>query len=141
MSLAANKELARRAIGFWESGSIGRPEDIVTADYINHQESDVEAGGANARSLESWKALVTGYHAAFSDSRVRVTQQIAEGDLVATRWEITAVHSGNYLGHPPTGRTVMWTGIDIDRIAGGRIAESWVDWDRYGLLRQIGLVP
>ena len=48
--------------------------------------------------------------------------------------------TGGYLGHPATGRTVTWTGVQVDRIAGGRIAESRVDWDMYRQFKGLGLI-
>ncbi len=37
-------------------------------------------------------------------------------------------------------KEVTWTSIQIDRFENGRIAESWVDWDKYRLFAQLGLV-
>ena len=45
------------------------------------------------------------------------------------------------MGVPPTGRPVTTTGIAIDRLAEGKVAESWVNVDALGLLRQIGAIP
>ncbi len=89
MSLDNQKDLSRRAIQTWAGDNSDRLETIVAQDYINHQGSDVE-GGVSSRSLEAWKDLVGGYHSAFSDSKVKVLMEIAEGDLVPIRWEITA---------------------------------------------------
>jgi len=69
---------------------------------------------------------------------VRILLQIAEGDLVATRWQFTAIQTGEYLGHPPTGKEATWTGVQIDRFGDGRIVESWVDWDKFRLFEQLG---
>jgi predicted ester cyclase len=65
--------------------------------------------------------------------------QIAEGDLVATRWEFNVVHSGAFMGQAPTGKEITWTGIQIDRFENGRIVESWVDWDKYRFFQGLGL--
>ena len=65
---------------------------------------------------------------------------IAEGDLVATRWQFEATHTGVYLGRPPTGKRAIWTGVQIDRVANGRIVESWVDWDKCRLFETLGFV-
>jgi hypothetical protein len=35
---------------------------------------------------------------------------------------------------------VNYTGFDLNRIAGGKIVESWVNYDALGLLQQLGLV-
>jgi predicted SnoaL-like aldol condensation-catalyzing enzyme len=33
------------------------------------------------------------------------------------------------------------TGIDIFRIAGGKLVELWQNWDQLGQLQQIGAIP
>jgi hypothetical protein len=35
---------------------------------------------------------------------------------------------------------VTWTGVQIDRIADGKIVESWVDWDKYRLFETLGFL-
>ena len=84
--------------------------------------------------------VTTAPNGAFSNSTVRVLMQIAEGDLVATQWQITATQTGNYLGHAPSGKTVTWTGVSIDRFENGKIAESWVNWEKYSLFEGLGLL-
>ena len=66
--------------------------------------------------------------------------QIAEGYQVATRWEFTATHTGDFIGAAPTGKQIIWTGVQIDRFEDGKIVESWVDWDKYRFLEGLGLV-
>ncbi len=139
MSLDDHKQMSRRAIAMWSSNSSDRPEDIFADNYVNHQEPDVE-GGVSDKSLEAWKELISGYHKAFSNSKALVLMQIAEGDLVATRWEFTAIHTGDFMGAAPTGKQVTWTGVQIDRFEDGKIVESWVDWDKYRFLEGLGLV-
>jgi predicted ester cyclase len=123
----------------WASDNSEAPETIIAQNYINHQESDVE-GGVSSLSLEAWKDLVGGYHSAFSNSKVKVLMEIAEGDLVAIRWEITATQTGDYMGLAPTNKEVTWTGVSIDRFENGKIVETWVDWDKYRLFQGLGLV-
>ena len=139
MSLDDQKVLSRRALGMWASTNLDLPEDIFAGNYVNHQEPDVE-GGVTSKSLDAWKELVAGYHDAFSSSKVVVLMQIAEGDLVATRWEITATHTGDYMGRAPTNKEITWTGVEIDRFEDDKIVESWVDWDKYRLFEGLGLV-
>lgn len=138
MSFEDNKALARRALELWTMTSADAPEDVLAETYVNHQEPDVK-GGVSALDLAAWKKLVEAHRAAFPDLRVRFRMQIAENDLVATRWEFTATHLGDYLGVPPSGKKIVWTGIEVDRVANGRIVESWVDWDEYRFLQGMGL--
>jgi len=70
-----------------------------------------------------------------------VHEEIAEGDLVMTRFSARGTQKGPFLGVAPTGRVVTYTGMDLNRIAKGLIVESWVNYDALALLQQIGLVP
>jgi predicted ester cyclase len=46
---------------------------------------------------------------------------------VAVRYTARATQAGELFGVPPSGRTVTITGIEIYRLAGGRIAEYWAE--------------
>ena len=48
---------------------------------------------------------------------------------------------GEYVGFPPTGTEVEFTGISVYRIEAGKIAESWNVEDQLGLMQQIGAIP
>jgi predicted ester cyclase len=61
--------------------------------------------------------------------------------LVMTRFSARGTQRGLFLGVAPTGRVVSYTGMDLNRIAKGKIVESWVNYDALALLQQIGLVP
>ena len=139
MSIDEKKKISRRAVEMWASNNSDKPEDIFSENYVIHQAPDVE-GGVSDKSLEAWKELVTGDHESFSDSKVLLLMQIAEGDLVATRWEFTATHTRQFMGLAPTQKRITWTGVQIDRFEDGKIAESWVDWDKYRFLEGLGLV-
>jgi predicted ester cyclase len=41
----------------------------------------------------------------------------------------------------PTGRSVVFTGINVYRLACGLIVEGWSEPDSLGLLRQLGAIP
>lgn len=52
---------------------------------------------------------------------------------------LEATHTGPYLGHQPTGRTVTMRVMDFYRRAGDRLAENWVFIDLPDLFRQMGV--
>jgi predicted ester cyclase len=80
-------------------------------------------------------------HNAFPDLRVTIEDQVAEGDEVATRWTVRGIHRGEMMGTAATGNRVTFTGTQTDYISGGKIVESWSNWDTLGMLHQIGAVP
>ena len=135
-----HKALSAQAIGMWGDASLmDRIDDTLADGYVNHQVPDVN-GGTQTIDEAGWIELLNGFHQSFSDVSVDILQQIGETDRVATRWRFTATQTGTYLGLDATDRTISWTGIQIDRFEDGLIAESWVNWDMYGMFEQLGLV-
>jgi len=68
---------------------------------------------------------------------VTVEDVIAEGDKVVTRWTIRGTHRGEFMGQPPTGKQVTWSGINITRLVAGKAVEDWVEQDTLGLMQQL----
>jgi steroid delta-isomerase-like uncharacterized protein len=84
------------------------------------------------------KEVFTRLHEAYSDLHVTVEDVIAEGDKVVGRNTVTGSHRGEYLGIPPTGRSVTYKEIFIFRMTDGRIVETWGVVDVLAQLRQLG---
>ena len=131
-----NKTLVRRSIEeVYNQGNLAVVDDLVASDFVIHLPSEEIHGPAGA------KQYVAALRAAFPDLRVTIEDQFAEGDRVATRWTARGTHTGAFQGIPPTGKRGSMTGIDIDRIADGRVVECWVNSDDLGLLQQLGVIP
>src|SRR3569833_3841363 len=69
--------------------------------------------------LEGLKDTLRTMRSAFPDLDFAVQEQIAEGDKVASRFEWTGTHKGEFLGVPATGRQVRVWGMVIDRLEEG----------------------
>jgi predicted ester cyclase len=50
-------------------------------------------------------------------------------------------HRGDFQGIAPTGKSITQTGIDILRLAGGKVSERWGEFDNLGLMQQLGVIP
>jgi len=98
---------------------------------------DEIADGAMAESLKRGAA---GLRSSFADMHDQVQDQLADGDQVVTRFAGGGVHRGVFMGVAPTGKTVTWTGISIDRFVAGKIVERWTQIDVLGVLQQLGAV-
>ncbi len=85
--------------------------------------------------------FVGSLRAAFPDLEITVDDQMSDGDKVVTRWTARGTHTGPFQGIPPTGRRGTMTGIDIDRVVGGKTIECWSSGDYLGLMQQLGVVP
>ena len=90
---------------------------------------------------EAMRRHVQGVRSTYPDLVVTVRSQIAEGDVVATRVTATGTHSGEFRGLPPTHRTIVVEGVNIDRVAGGKIVEHWGAANTLEALHAIGALP
>lgn len=132
-----NKAIIRRYYEeLWNEGALEVADDVIAADCVIHD--PVNPG---MRGPEGVKELVASYRDAFPDARFSMEDQIAKGDKVVTRWSARAAHKGELNGIPPTGEQVSVTGVDIHRLANGKIEEAWSHWDTLGLMQQIGAIP
>jgi steroid delta-isomerase-like uncharacterized protein len=134
-----NKRLAREAIGIWTSGDLGAADEVYAPDYVNHQHHDPE-DPRDLHSVEAMKSFVAEFRRAFPDFHDSIDIQVADGELVVTRFTSTGTHRGTFMGVEPTNRELVWTGISIDRISGGKIVESWANWDMMGIMQQLGVI-
>jgi predicted ester cyclase len=74
----------------------------------------------------------------FSDHRIKITDIVAEGDQVAIRVETSGVHSGEWEGVPPTGKSWTNRGMGLARAEDGKIIEFEFIFDELGHLKQLG---
>ena len=91
--------------------------------------------------LEGLKDILRAMRTGFPDIVFSIQEQIAEGDKVASRFEWTGTHNGEFLGIPATGRPVRVWGIVIDRLEDGRIKDTRIIMDTLGLMGQLGVLP
>ena len=133
-----NKATARRALEEIETqGDIEAIKEVFTPDYRGHDPVNEE----DTRGHEGLLEEASAYRAAFPDLRYTVEDQLAEGDMVASRWTARGTHRGELMGIAPTGNEFEVTGITIHRFAEGKIQEEWWNWDAMGLMQQLGAIP
>lgn len=115
-------------------------DQLVAPDAVNHDPA-TPAAMRDLRGPEMIKRTATMYRAAFPDLRITVDDVIAADDKVVLRWHSDGTHSGELAGLAPTGARGSVTGISIDRWKDGKLVEAWVEWDNFGLARQLGAAP
>jgi steroid delta-isomerase-like uncharacterized protein len=130
-----NKAIAREFLRMFELGDPSIADKIVESDYYNHDAADPSLG------LEGVKAFVTTFKNAMPDAQVDIAHQVAEGDKVVSRYTWSGTHQGELFGVPATCKHVSWTQTTTFRIADGKIREAWANWDQWGVMQQLGVVP
>jgi steroid delta-isomerase-like uncharacterized protein len=109
-------------------------DEVFQPDALIRTPLPIDAAGAALV-----KELFARLRQAFPDLQVAIEDLVAEGDKVVSRNVVTGTHQGEYMGLPPTGRSVTYNEIFILRFVDGRIAETWGVVDVLSQMKQLGL--
>ena len=123
-------------------------EEVITQGKIDSAAQNVWVDGVEqvplpgqGPGLDGLKDILRAMRAGFPDIVFSIQEQIAEGDKVASRFEWTGTHKGEFLGIPATDRRVRVWGIVIVRLEDGRIKDTRIIMDTLGLMTQLGALP
>ena len=134
-----NKALIRRWFEeVWNQGRADAIPELFAAEGIAHGLSDDAANPL--RGPAGFLPFHAQFREAFPNIEVVVEDQIAEGDMVATRCSVRGKHTGDSLGFAATELPVEFTGITIARIKDGKIVEAWNNFDFMKMYRQLGAI-
>jgi steroid delta-isomerase-like uncharacterized protein len=131
-----NKAVVRRLIEAFNTGNLSVIDELVTNNYVYREPTVGERHDRHGS-----KDVINTYRTAFSDAKMTIDEQIADGDTVVTRWSGTGTHNGPLFGIPATGRHVTITGIRITHLQNGKVVEDIENYDTLGMMRQLGVVP
>lgn len=136
MSTESNKAAVRRFREALDAGDLEGAIAVFAPNAVVHI-----SGAPDPLTLESFKQLGGGLLSAFPDGIATIEDLIVEGDKVVSRLTYRATHTGDLMGIPPTGRSVMISETIIDQFADGKIVESWRLFDQMAMMQQLGVIP
>jgi steroid delta-isomerase-like uncharacterized protein len=137
MTTEQNKAIVRRFFEAFEANDLAALNDLLAPDLVAYSH-----GGPGPESRETHVQGIRMWNAAFSDTRFTIHEQIAEGDMVASRVTMRSVHSrSEFQGLPPTGKEITSSAVSLERIRDGKIVERRVFMDWLDVMRQLGLLP
>jgi steroid delta-isomerase-like uncharacterized protein len=120
----------------WSQGNLNLIDEVCTEDFVDH---DPVLGDSDASAI---KEAIAGYRQSFPDLEFTIDDIFAADDKVVMRWTGIGTFENEIMGQQPTGeKGEPVHGIAIDRYEGGKIAESWGQWDVMTFLKNIGAVP
>lgn len=128
-----NRRNVERFLLDTHSGRFEVIDEVVHPGIVTHG----FPGGRNPRSREEYKTFFASFDRAFPSMDFTIDAIVAQGDKVAARWSIAAVHAGAWGGFEPSGCRVQFDGMVIYRMVDGQIAETWLYPDAIGLMRQL----
>ena len=131
-----NKQIVEQFItALFTDGDLTAVDRYLDPHFINHD----PPLPSSPDGPEGMRQAAEIFRSAFPDWRSDQQHIIAEGDLVAEHfvapWHPPLLRDGE----SPTGRDVVLRGVNIFRIANGKITERWGRLDDLGLLQQLGL--
>lgn len=137
MSVEENKAVIRRFVDqVFEKHQLGAVDELVAPDFMPHSWPGVKPGVA------SFKQAIEKVSATFrSDVSMKIEDMIAEGEKVAVRLTLHAVHHGDFLGIPAAGKEHTISETHIFYVKHGKVTEHWRDADLLGMMRQLGAIP
>jgi predicted ester cyclase len=136
MSTKQNKAILRQVYeAAFHQEYLDALDEVIASDSIDHNLPPEQPSG-----LQGAKQVFSSIHCAFPDLQLNVEDMIAEGDKIVARLAGRGTHQGEFLGIAPTDNQVTITGIDIVRMADGKIVERWGNFDNLGMMQQLGVM-
>jgi predicted ester cyclase len=118
-ALSLNKQLIRRFIDdVVNTGNVAILADIVSPDCV---ETDGKVRVVSG--ISGMAEHVTAVRAIYPDLFLSIERQIAEGEWVVTQFTARGTHSREWLGIAPSRKSLVFTGVNVDRVVDGRIVE------------------
>ncbi len=116
-----------------DAGDLNVVDEMVAPDYT----ADFISSSQVVPGRDSLKDRITMFRSAFPDINTTVEDMIVAEDKVVARYTVSGTHRGEFMGIRPTNRLVQFKGVDIFRIADGKIAEQWTSRDDLSLKRTL----
>jgi steroid delta-isomerase-like uncharacterized protein len=116
----------------WSDGDTAAFESVISPDYVRYSKTGTEG-------IEDVRRQIDEQHAAFSDFTLNILDVVEGDDAAAIRWRSTGIHTGEYMGVPPTGRAVSVVGASFVKFKDGKVSSEAVIWDPREMLSAVGI--
>jgi predicted ester cyclase len=122
----------------WATDGVAEGRLEVFDELLDEGVVDLSGGGGGAiEGRDSFKLRARAVQGALSNRTVTVDALVIEADRVAWRWSLRGVHAGVFLDVAPTGKSVVLSGVNFQRVRDGRVVEHWTLGDLASLARQL----
>jgi predicted ester cyclase len=116
-----NKDLLHRYHSdVWDGGHLDHAAQYLDPSFTSHAVVTTLPAGQQVGA-----DFLAQFRIGFPDLRSHEDALLGDGDLVVIRWTITGTHTGTFFGVAATGRTIQVAGMDILRVADGKLVEHW----------------
>ena len=130
----------RRMFEAFHTGDLSHVHEFISVDYLNYEALDDEDDRATRRGPEECTATVTWLRSVYTNLRFEEQEVIVAGEKVVVRSIMSGQQTGEFMGIPPTGKTVAQQQVHIFRVVNGKVVEHRAVRDDLGMLRQLGAI-
>jgi steroid delta-isomerase-like uncharacterized protein len=133
--MGTNADIVRRLTDeAFVGGNFDNWDEIIAGDLVDNDPMQ----GLPPTS-EGFKTIAQMVAATFEDRKIESEYLEAPDGRIVENWVFTGRHTGEGMGIPPSGEPIQIRGIEIWRIADGKIAERWGVIDVSDVLAKAGL--
>ena len=138
MSIEENKSLVLKMVDeLFVKGNSSKVDELLSPNFIEHEQ--LPPGIPTGR--EGLKQLITILHSAFPDFNAKVEDIIAADDKVVIRMTWQGTQKGEFIGMPPSNKSMTINVFDILRVMDGKVVEHWGLFDSMSMMQQLGAIP
>ena len=90
--------------------------------------------------IEGMKEHIQATKQTYPDYKMKIIRQFCDGDYVISEFIMEGTHKGEWIGIKPTGKRLVFTGVDIDKVIGGLIVEHGGAVNTFEALLEAGMI-
>jgi len=109
--------------------------DRYDVNFIDHDPAHGQPAGPGGPAWY-WEQ----FGKSFTDIEREVIETIVTSTRLITVMDLSGIHSGDFLGHPPTGKRFAVRNVQVLGFRDGKASDRWGSTDELGILQQLGLM-
>ena len=90
--------------------------------------------------IDGMKEHIKATKQTYPDYRMKIIKQFCDGDYVISEFIMEGTHKGEWIGIKPTGKQLVFTGVDIDKVIDGLIVEHGGAVNTFETLFEAGMI-
>ncbi len=135
---ADNKAVVRRLYEeVWNKRRLELVDEIISPSHALHDPNLTDS----SVGPDAYKRQVSRFMVGIPDLHFTIEDIVDEKEKLAVAWTISGTHTGEFMGIPATNKKVYVEGITINHMVDGKIMDSYISWDTFGMMQQLGVVP
>ena len=90
--------------------------------------------------IDGMKKHIKATKQTYPDYRMKIIKQFCDGDYVISEFIMEGTHKGEWIGIKPTGKRLVFTGVDVDKVIDGLIVEHGGAVNTFETLYEAGMI-